>query len=70
VDARRIGEGLDAALQALPERQREALWLRAVEDLSYAEVAQALATSEKSVKALIHRARVALARAAEKGGLR
>lgn len=70
VDARRTGQGLEAALQALPERQREALWLRAVEDLSYAEVAEALATSEKSVKALIHRARVTLARAAERGGLR
>src|SRR5262245_19171629 len=62
VDARRTGQGLEAALAALPERQREALWLRAVEGLSYAEVAQALDTSEKSVKALIHRARVALAR--------
>jgi RNA polymerase sigma-70 factor (ECF subfamily) len=62
VDARRTGAGLEAALAELPERQREALWLRAVEGLSYAEVAEALATSEKSVKALIHRARVALAR--------
>jgi RNA polymerase sigma-70 factor (ECF subfamily) len=63
VDARRAGLSMDAALAALPERQREALWLRAVEGLSYAEVAQALETSEQSVKALIHRARVALARA-------
>ena len=70
VDARRSGQGLGAALAALPERQREALWLRAVEGLSYAEVAEALATTEKSVKALIHRARVALAREAERGGLR
>jgi len=70
VDARRRGAGLEAALAALPERQREALWLRAVEGLSYAEVAEALATSEKSVKALIHRARVALAREAERGGMR
>lgn len=61
VDARRTGRGLEAALAALPERQREALWLRAVEGLSYAEVAAALATSEPAVKALIHRARVALA---------
>jgi RNA polymerase sigma-70 factor (ECF subfamily) len=62
VDARRTGRGLEASLAALPERQREALWLRAVEGLSYAEVAEALATTEKSVKALIHRARVALAK--------
>ena len=70
VDARRTGAALEAALATLPERQREALWLRAVEGFSYAEVAEALATSEKSVKALIHRARVTLARAAERGGLR
>ena len=70
VDARRTGRGLEAAFAELPERQREALWLRAVEGLSYAEVAEALATSEKSVKALIHRARVALTRAAERRGMR
>ncbi len=70
VDARRTGLGLEAALAALPERQREALWLRAVEGLSYAEVAKALATSEKAVKALIHRARVALARDGGRGGVR
>ncbi len=45
----------------LPERQRAALWLSAVEGLSYADVASSLGTSEKSVKALVHRARVALA---------
>jgi RNA polymerase sigma-70 factor (ECF subfamily) len=70
VDARRTGRGLEAGLAALPERQREALWLRAVEGLSYAEVAVALATTEKSVKALIHRARVALARDAKREGTR
>jgi len=66
VDARRSGRGLEAGFAALPERQREALWLRAVEGLSYAEVAETLATSEKSVKALIHRARVTLAREAKR----
>ena len=70
VDARRTGQDLESALAGLPERQREALWLRAVEGLSYAEVAEALATSEKSVKALIHRARVGLARLAGCGGIR
>jgi RNA polymerase sigma-70 factor (ECF subfamily) len=68
VDARRTSLGLEAALAALPERQREALWLCAVEGLSYAEVALALETSEGSVKALIHRARVTLARAAGERG--
>jgi RNA polymerase sigma-70 factor (ECF subfamily) len=59
--ARRVGAVLEGALAALPERQREALWLAAVEGLSYAEVASALETSESSVKALVHRARTALA---------
>jgi RNA polymerase sigma-70 factor (ECF subfamily) len=66
--ARRVGALLEAALAALPDRQREALWLAAVEGLSYAEVARALETSESSVKALVHRARTALAeRMAEEG---
>jgi RNA polymerase sigma-70 factor (ECF subfamily) len=61
VNARREGVEVEAALQRLPERQRAALWLAAVEGLPYAEVAQALETTESSVKALVHRARVALA---------
>ena len=61
VNARREGADVEAALQRLPERQRAALWLAAVEGLPYAEVARALETSESSVKALVHRARVALA---------
>lgn len=60
-DARRTGAVLERALELLPERQRAALWLAAVEGLSYAEVAAALETSERSVKALVHRARTALA---------
>ena len=52
---------VEQALAQLPERQRIALWLSAVEGLSYAEVAASLETSEKSVKALVHRARCALA---------
>jgi RNA polymerase sigma-70 factor (ECF subfamily) len=58
--ARRIGASVEAALAALPERQRVALWLSAVEGLSYAEIAESLETTEKSVKALVHRARCAL----------
>jgi RNA polymerase sigma-70 factor (ECF subfamily) len=61
VNARREGADVEAALQRLPERQRAALWLAAVEGLPYAEVAQALETTESSVKALVHRARVTLA---------
>jgi len=59
--ARRVGASLEAELAALPDRQREALWLAAVEGFSYAEVASTLATSESSVKALVHRARATLA---------
>lgn len=61
VNARRVGKSVEQALGTLPERQRAALWLTAVEGLSYAEVAVSLETTEKSVKALVHRARAALA---------
>ena len=60
-DARRHLVRVDAALGTLPEAQRAALWLVAVEGHSYAEVAQALDTSEPAVKALVHRARRSLA---------
>lgn len=61
LDARREGDAVERALATLPERQRAALWLTAVEGLSYAETAETLETTEKSVKALVHRARAALA---------
>ena len=61
VHARRLGASLEAELAALPERQRAALVLSAVDGLSYAEVAQALDVTEKAVKALVHRARSTLA---------
>ncbi len=68
-EARRLAERVEGHLAALPERQRAALLLSAVEGLSYAEVASALRTTEKSVKALVHRARATLAErmAAEAG---
>lgn len=62
VEARRQGEAVEVALAELPERQRAALWLASVEGMSYAEVAEALDTSEKSVKALVHRGRTTLVR--------
>jgi RNA polymerase sigma-70 factor, ECF subfamily len=61
VDARREVRALDRALRELPERQRAALWLVAVEGHSYAEVAGSLEISEAAVKALVHRARTSLA---------
>jgi len=58
--ARQVSGEVDLALHGLPPRQREALWLCAVEGFSYSEIARTLSTSEKSVKALVHRARVGL----------
>jgi RNA polymerase sigma-70 factor (ECF subfamily) len=63
VHARRVSAEVEVALAGLPERQRAALWLAAVEGQSYADVAAALDTSETAVKALVHRARTALAAA-------
>jgi RNA polymerase sigma-70 factor (ECF subfamily) len=60
VESLRRGERVGRELERLPDRQRAALWLSAVEGMSYADVASALETTEKSVKALVHRARVAL----------
>jgi RNA polymerase sigma-70 factor (ECF subfamily) len=61
VDARRLGERVERELAGLPEKQRAALCLTAVEGLSYAEAAETLEVSEQAVKALVHRARSALA---------
>jgi len=62
VDARRRGEAVLEELSRLPDRQRAALWLTAVDGLSYSEVADALDVSESAVKSLVHRARSALAK--------
>jgi RNA polymerase sigma factor (sigma-70 family) len=51
---------LNAALDALPDRQRQALLLRAWRGLSYAEIATALEASEPAVETLLFRARRAL----------
>lgn len=61
VDARRLSAAVERELAELPENQRAALWLSAVEGLAYAEVAEALGVTAKAVKALVHRARVTLA---------
>ena len=59
--ARQFVGQVEIELRRLPERQRAALCLVAVEGLSYAEVAETLEVSEQAVKALVHRARSALA---------
>lgn len=60
VDSRRLGAEVERELERLPERQRMALWLSAAEGHSYAEIAGMLDTTEKSVKALVHRGRASL----------
>jgi RNA polymerase sigma-70 factor (ECF subfamily) len=51
---------LNAALEGLPERQRLALLLKAVEGLTYREIARALDCSEQDVANAVFRARRAL----------
>ena len=51
------------AIAGLPQRQREAIVLYAMEDLSYREIAHVLDVPTNTVKTLIHRARAALAAA-------
>jgi RNA polymerase sigma-70 factor (ECF subfamily) len=67
VHARRLGEAVEQEMGSLPENQRAALWLAAVEGLSYADVAAALDVTPKAVKALVHRARVTLAEKFQEG---
>ena len=57
LDADREGPSLAAGLAALPRKQREALWLYAVADLSYDEVAVALDVPIGTVRTWLHRAR-------------
>jgi RNA polymerase sigma-70 factor (ECF subfamily) len=53
-------EEVRAANQELPERQREALALRELEDLSYDEIAEIMGMNRNSVAQLISRARINL----------
>jgi len=69
VDARRAGAALAHELARLPDRQRMALWLSAAEGHSYSEIAVMLETSEKSVKALVHRGRSAVVARMKSAGL-
>jgi len=54
-----------AAIAQLPQRQREAIVLYAVDGMRYREIAGVLETPVNTVKTLIHRARAALAVALE-----
>jgi RNA polymerase sigma-70 factor (ECF subfamily) len=57
--------GLDEALAALPEQQRQAILLREWQGLSYREVATKLGLTQAAVETLIFRARRSLASALE-----
>ncbi len=52
-----IEEAFEQALETLPENQRTAILLLKQQELSYEEIAQAMDTTESSVKSWIHRAR-------------
>ena len=56
-----LGRVIRKALSRLPEKQRLAFILTKYQDLSYAEAASVMHTSEKAVKSLMHRAKQALA---------
>lgn len=53
-------QGLDTALDELPDGQREAIRLRFEDDLSYNDVAAALQTSPQAARVRVHRALQAL----------
>ncbi|HEU4937218.1 MAG TPA: sigma-70 family RNA polymerase sigma factor [Vicinamibacterales bacterium] len=61
---------LQAALDALPDAFRQAVWLRDVEELSYAEIAQVLAVPIGTVMSRISRGRRALYERLRAGHLR
>jgi RNA polymerase sigma-70 factor (ECF subfamily) len=58
-----------ALIDRLPAREREALLLSAVEELTAAEIAAALRTTESSIRSRIFRARRELALLLEKEGI-
>jgi RNA polymerase sigma-70 factor (ECF subfamily) len=58
-------DGLDEALDQLPESQREALRLRIENDLEYERVADQLGTSPQAARVRVHRALTTLRRRLE-----
>lgn len=59
---------LRGAIERLPEQQRKAIVLRELQGASYAEIADALATTQGAVESLIFRARRQLATSIRVGG--
>jgi len=66
-EAGRMSEVL-RAIERLPGREREALLLSAMEELSTAEIGAVLGRSESSVRSLLFRARARLRERLERGG--
>lgn len=58
---RSLSDEVAAALDALPQDWREALWLREVEDLSYEEIARVVECPVGTVRSRLARARAAMA---------
>lgn len=58
-----LSETVRRAIDGLPERQRAAVVLRHLEDVGYAEIAQALSVPVGTAKTLAYQGRLALARA-------
>ncbi len=58
---RKLTESVEQGLCQLPDKQRAAICLAVVDGHSYADVAAAMDISVQAVKALVHRARTALA---------
>ena len=58
-----------ALIDRLPDREREAILLSAVDELTTAEIAAALGTTESSIRSRIFRARRELAVLLEKEGI-
>jgi RNA polymerase sigma-70 factor, ECF subfamily len=64
--AREILQILDRLIAALPKREREALLLTSIDELTSAEASRVLGTSETSVRARVFRARRRLAEKLQK----
>jgi len=65
IDAVKLSDLLRVVLDTLPERQREVVLLRDVEELTSADVCQVLAISEANQRVLLHRGRAKLRQALE-----
>jgi RNA polymerase sigma factor (sigma-70 family) len=68
VDPLEVRDALTLIVRRLPAKQRYVFLLREVFQLSAAEIAERTGMTEGAVKAALHRARLALQRAAESGG--